>query len=87
MEPEEFHEGASVRYARTGPTPRLRGLDGIVESYDRSWVVVRFNRLGESVKCAPIFLERIYHHRPDRCPSNHWNDGADICADCGEVLG
>lgn len=26
---------------------------------------------------------RIYRHSPDRCPSNHWNDGTDHCADCG----
>lgn len=23
---------------------------------------------------------------PTNCPSNHWNDGNDICADCGESL-
>lgn len=27
-----------------------------------------------------------YCHSPARCPSNHWNPGNDICADCGEDL-
>lgn len=21
-----------------------------------------------------------------KCPSNHWNDGSDVCSDCGEDL-
>ena len=25
-------------------------------------------------------------NNPKPCPSNHWNDGNDICADCGEDL-
>lgn len=27
-----------------------------------------------------------YLYTPERCPSKHWNDGNDICADCGTVL-
>lgn len=29
---------------------------------------------------------RSYVHTPDKCPSMHWNDGTDTCADCGEDL-
>lgn len=25
--------------------------------------------------------------RADKCPSDHWNDGTDHCADCGAFLG
>jgi hypothetical protein len=28
-----------------------------------------------------------FPHSPDTCPSNHWNRGDDICADCGADLG
>lgn len=31
-------------------------------------------------------VERIYRHLPATCPSNHWNDGNDYCADCGKNL-
>lgn len=31
-------------------------------------------------------MTKTYAHSPDRCPSNHWNDGSDICADCGADL-
>lgn len=27
-----------------------------------------------------------FAHRPSACPSNHWNCGDDICADCGTDL-
>ena len=26
---------------------------------------------------------RVFQHTPETCPSKHWNDGSDICADCG----
>jgi len=29
---------------------------------------------------------RTFAHQPGRCPSNHWNRGDDICADCGADL-
>lgn len=29
---------------------------------------------------------RTFAHQPEACPSNHWNGGDDICADCGEDL-
>ena len=29
---------------------------------------------------------RDFAHRPDVCPSNHWNRGDDICGDCGTDL-
>lgn len=29
---------------------------------------------------------KTYRHSSDNCPSNHWNDGTDICADCGADL-
>jgi hypothetical protein len=25
-------------------------------------------------------------YTPDTCPSKHWNDGNDVCADCGASL-
>jgi len=28
-----------------------------------------------------------FAHQPDQCPSNHWNRGDDVCADCGAWLG
>lgn len=27
-----------------------------------------------------------YAHMPDRCPTNHYNDGTDFCRDCGQDL-
>lgn len=30
---------------------------------------------------------RRFTFTPDNCPSQHWNDGADQCADCGAFLG
>lgn len=32
------------------------------------------------------FTKIVHAHHPDRCPSNHWNDGSDICEDCGKAL-
>jgi hypothetical protein len=29
---------------------------------------------------------KVYPYAPDACPSKHWNDGTDICADCGTNL-
>lgn len=29
---------------------------------------------------------RDFAHRPDVCPSNHWNRGDDVCGDCGTDL-
>jgi hypothetical protein len=37
---------------------------------------------GEQSRHSPQFP-----HRPEACPSNHWNRGDDICADCGADLG
>lgn len=31
-------------------------------------------------------VHETFAHMPDRCPSNHWNRGDDICADCGADL-
>lgn len=28
----------------------------------------------------------VYAHRPNSCPSNHNNNGRDICSDCGKDL-
>jgi hypothetical protein len=28
-----------------------------------------------------------FRHAPEACPSNHWNRGDDVCADCGADLG
>jgi ribosomal protein L37E len=30
--------------------------------------------------------DKKYEYTPDKCPSNHYNDGSDICADCGHPL-
>lgn len=40
-------------------------------------------RLAEAIAKATIPQ---FAHLPHRCPSNHWNDGNDVCADCGESL-
>lgn len=34
-----------------------------------------------------IPFARRYAFTPDTCPSRHWNDGTDHCADCGAFLG
>jgi hypothetical protein len=39
--------------------------------------------IAEPRTVAPV---KVYRHLPDRCPSNHWNDGDDICTDCGTDL-
>lgn len=33
-----------------------------------------------------IETPREYAHTPETCPSKHWNDGDDLCADCGTDL-
>lgn len=30
--------------------------------------------------------EIVYTYLPHKCPSMHWNNGRDICKDCGEEL-
>lgn len=30
--------------------------------------------------------EKGYAYSPEDCPSNHWNDGNDVCEDCGKRL-
>lgn len=30
---------------------------------------------------------RRFAFTPETCPSKHWNDGTDHCADCGAFLG
>lgn len=30
--------------------------------------------------------DEVFTHHPDRCPSDHWNRGDDICEDCGKNL-
>lgn len=34
---------------------------------------------------APVTIRK-YAHTPETCPSKHWNDGTDYCADCGADL-
>lgn len=43
-----------------------------------------FNMLVDKTKGEKI--PNPYAHTPDTCPSNHWNDGADVCQDCGADL-
>lgn len=31
-------------------------------------------------------LGPVFPYSPDRCPSQHWNNGNDVCADCGTYL-
>lgn len=31
-------------------------------------------------------MSRPYTHTPENCPSKHYNDGNDVCADCGKDL-
>lgn len=41
---------------------------------------------GKCGSCADAEEAKTYAHSPDSCPSNHWNDGDDICRDCGKDL-
>ena len=34
-----------------------------------------------------ISVKEVFAHDPAHCPSDHWNRGDDICADCGANLG
>ncbi len=40
----------------------------------------------EQIDNEPYGVTRVYSHTPEMCPSKHWNDGDDICADCGTDL-
>jgi hypothetical protein len=81
----EFREGWTVDYR--GPITPLRGKRGKVKWQSDGWVTVDFGPGKEETKCAPVNLSRVFAHLPERCPSNHWNDGTDVCADCGTFLG
>lgn len=41
----------------------------------------------EQIDNTPWEAHVSYPHSPDNCPSNHRNNGGDICADCGADLG
>ena len=37
-------------------------------------------------EASPVAPAKTYAHRPESCPSKHYNDGTDICTDCGADL-
>lgn len=52
----------------------------------RHAAILELTKVAPETFSYPWVRPETFAHLPERCPSNHWNRGDDICADCGAYL-
>ena len=76
----------AIELKESGDTLGLFKADTAEEAWNEFVAMGEFTGSHEEFREQVDITEVEYSHTPDECPSDHYNDGSDICSDCGEDL-